>query len=835
MMRPGDMIGRVLNGYRLERSLGSGTFGTVYLARHTDLDRLRAIKVAREARFVELVRAEGRLLDALRHPNVVRLYEMDTTADPAYVILEYVPGGDLRRALRDGPMAPQDVLELALRLLEGLSAAHGLGILHRDIKPSNILLGEGGLVKLADFGLGQVAAQESLLVSGTSGSYGASQLRQSQGSTDGEHSGAVVGTIAYMSPEQRRGDALDPRSDLYSLGAVLYEALTHRLPEGRFKLPGELLPGVPPDLDGLLDVLLAPDPDSRPDSAQTARELLSGAAKPPRQTEQQPEERKRQEAERRRRQEAESGKQQQAEDQHLQEASGARTQHEPDARPAEVRERQEAEEQQKRQIAAGWAHREAAAQKALEAAHSRRKRETTNTRASRDHGSEDASARQEAEAERQREVAARKRQEAREKKQQEAREQRKAEEKKRQKAEERKRQRARDREQQEAQEKKQRQAQGKPNNQPPTAPAGRLTQQLREEATARRRQRAKEKKQRQAEEQRHKDADAASLRRGVAGVAIGIVLLAAIPILATRDARTPPKPSSVSRRRADVVPPRLPPEAIPSLQAYMSKYGERKSRSPGSTADAETSTDDQTTHVRLAPGSRAGEETAGPDGGVYVWVPPGEFMMGSGDGDPDEKPVHKMRITKGFWLAKHEVTNAQYRAFCEATGKAFPKDSDQGDDHPVVYVSWRDARAYCDHYGLALPTEAQWEYAARGPEGHEYPWGDEWDRKKCCNRDNQGPGGRTFPVGSFSLGASWCGALDMAGNVQEWCSDRYDESYYANSPEPDPMGPVTGFSRVLRGGSWSIYDDDRRSANRDFNSPDYTNYGGLGFRCARTP
>jgi len=560
MMKPGDMIGQVLNGYRLERSLGSGTFGTVYLARHVDLDRLRAIKVAREARFVELVRAEGRLLDALRHPNVVRLYEMDTTADPAYVNLEYVPGGDLRKALGDGPMPPQDVLALALQLLEGLSAAHELGILHRDIKPSNILLGEGDVVKLADFGLGRVAAQESLLVSGQSGNYGGSQVLQSQGSKTGSHSSEIVGTIAYMSPEQRRGEELDARSDLFSLGVVLYEALTRRLPEGRFKLPGELLEGVPSELDSLVDVLLAPEAEDRPGSAQDARDLLSGAAR------------------------------------------------------------------------------------------ARRERETQKAR--------------------------------------------------------------------------------------------------------------------EVEEAR--------------------------------------KPEEEKRR------------------------------------------------ALLKPGSHAGEETTGPDGGTYVWVPAGEFMMGSTDRDIEhavkylgaqrewvkrEQPAHEVRISKGFWLAKHQVTNARYRAFCESTGKTFPEKSDQGDDHPVLYVGWVDAKAYCCHYGMTLPTEAQWEYAARGPEGHKYPWGDEWDSKKCCNRDNQGPGGRTFPVGSFPEGANWCGALDMAGNVWEWCSDWYDESYYASSPDTDPAGPATGTLRLLRGGSWydgGISGDLCRSAARSLFDP-VSRMSTIGFRCVRTP
>ena len=229
------------------------------------------------------------------------------------------------------------------------------------------------------------------------------------------------------------------------------------------------------------------------------------------------------------------------------------------------------------------------------------------------------------------------------------------------------------------------------------------------------------------------------------------------------------------------------------------------------------------------PGTRAGEEIIGPDGGKMVWVPPGEFMMGSNDGEDDEKPVHRVRITRGFWLGKCTVTNAQYRRFCGATGRSFPSDSNQGEEHPVVCVSWDDAVAYSQHYALRLPTEAEWEYAARGPEGRVYPWGNEWDAKRCCNWENRGPGGRTFPVGSFPQGASWCGALDMAGNVWQWCKDWYDAKYYAGSPAKDPPGPTSGPERVLRGGSWYFVPNLCRSAVRYGDVPACRDYD-CGFR-----
>ncbi len=234
------------------------------------------------------------------------------------------------------------------------------------------------------------------------------------------------------------------------------------------------------------------------------------------------------------------------------------------------------------------------------------------------------------------------------------------------------------------------------------------------------------------------------------------------------------------------------------------------------------------------PGTKAGEEIVGPDGGKMVWVPAGEFMMGSaeGEGHGDEHPQHRVRISRGFWLGRCTVTLGQWKAYCKKVGIEVGEASAPGDDHPVVNVNWEEAKAYCRTYGLALPTEAQWEYAARGPEGRKYPWGNAWDEDKCCNAGNKGPGGRTWPVGSFPDGVSWCGALDMAGNMFQWCKDWYDEKYYAALPDMDPPGPDTGERRVVRGGSWCNDAGGCRSAHRDCFGPTYRDFG---FRGSRTP
>lgn len=246
------------------------------------------------------------------------------------------------------------------------------------------------------------------------------------------------------------------------------------------------------------------------------------------------------------------------------------------------------------------------------------------------------------------------------------------------------------------------------------------------------------------------------------------------------------------------------------------------------------------------------DESEGPDGSKFIWVPAGEFMMGSEDDCDDAKPVHRVRITQGFWIAQCEVTNVQYARFLTAHGSNrdgagheliylesswchikvlggiyIPKAG--WEFHPVQCVTWHGAKAYCGHHGLCLPTEAEWEYVARGPQNRSYPWGNDWDPTKCCTSENRGSGGEAFPVGSFPKGASWCGAFDMAGNVWEWCEDWYAGDYYSSSPGSDPKGPQNGLYRVIRGGSWACNRCNSRSALRFWSDP-VDRFGNLGFR-----
>ena len=237
------------------------------------------------------------------------------------------------------------------------------------------------------------------------------------------------------------------------------------------------------------------------------------------------------------------------------------------------------------------------------------------------------------------------------------------------------------------------------------------------------------------------------------------------------------------------------------------------------------------------------------DNSVMVYVPAGEFIMGSGEADA-ERPVHTVYLD-AFYIDRYEVTNAQFAQFLnergnqeeggvtwldienkdclitQSGGQYQPKSGYE--DPPVVTVSWYGARAYCQWAGKRLPTEAEWEKACRGTDGRTYPWGEGIN----CDHAQYGIcGGETVPVGSKPKGVSPYGALDMAGNVEEWVADWYDSDYYSQSPERNPPGPNSGTFRVFRGGSWVLADWFARCARRSRDDPE-DRWFLMGFRCAR--
>ena len=221
-------------------------------------------------------------------------------------------------------------------------------------------------------------------------------------------------------------------------------------------------------------------------------------------------------------------------------------------------------------------------------------------------------------------------------------------------------------------------------------------------------------------------------------------------------------------------------------------------------------------------------------------VPAGEFMMGSSMGDADEQPMHRVYV-ETFFMDKYQVSVGQYAQFLDATFQEAPPDwsimnRSQHQKRPIVNVDWADADAYCTWAGKRLPTEAEWEKAARGTDGRTYPWGNEHPRKFFANvsQENWNNHGALTPVGSFEGGKSPYGIHDMAGNVWEWVSDWYDPNYYKTSPPRNPTGPPRGESKVIRGGSWGSGPEALRSANRETHSPSFRGLG-TGFRCAKTP
>ena len=265
------------------------------------------------------------------------------------------------------------------------------------------------------------------------------------------------------------------------------------------------------------------------------------------------------------------------------------------------------------------------------------------------------------------------------------------------------------------------------------------------------------------------------------------------------------------------------------------------------------------------------DEISDPKGVQMLLVPAGDFTMGSDAGADltecrkfrsdctrswfiDEEPPHLVYLD-AFYIDKYEVTNALYAA-CVGAGECLPpkmttsytRASYYGDpqygDYPVVHVDWNMANAYCEWRGARLPSEAEWEKAARGTDGRIYPWGNAFDDglANFCDRNCPLPDRAstsyddgytdTAPVGAYPGGVSPYGIFGMAGNVWEWVADWYSAKYYSRSPDRNPPGPDAGQDRVIRGGSWNRYVNHLQTANRRGYDPTLA-YGSIGFRCAR--
>jgi serine/threonine protein kinase len=247
-----SVLGQTLSHYRLESKLGEGGMGVVYRASDTHLDRPVAIKLLpreavanpdRKRRFVQ----EAKTASALRHPNIVHIYDINTADGIDFIAMEYVEGKTLADLIGRKGLKLIDALTYAIQIADALAAAHAAGIVHRDLKPSNIIVTGNGLVKVLDFGLAKLAAATK-----DENSASTETIRPVT------EEGTIIGTVAYMSPEQAEGGNIDARSDIFSFGSVLYEMVTGRLPfqrETKISTLAAILHEEPRPIRAISDVL----------------------------------------------------------------------------------------------------------------------------------------------------------------------------------------------------------------------------------------------------------------------------------------------------------------------------------------------------------------------------------------------------------------------------------------------------------------------------------------------------------------------------------------------------------------------------------------------------
>jgi len=771
-----------LGRYEIIQELGRGAMGVVYKGRDPNIDRMVAIKVispeagmdpdkAKELR--ERFQREARAAGRLSHQNIVTIYDASEVEGRAFLVMEFIEGKTLESLIHAGMMfSLQDVASIGNQVAQALDYAHQNGIVHRDIKPANIMMTGTGLVKVADFGIARITE------------------------TSITRTGLAVGTPSYMSPEQVAGQKVDGRSDQFSMGVLIYELLS-----GEKAFPGDSLttvlyrimqaepiplrqvnPGLPEAVDVIIRKAMAKNPNERyPRAADFGRDLLAAASGQP--------------------------------------VSIAVATSAVDATAADgIDVSQLAGKTQMRMVAGADATlaMEAAAPPVAAtppvAAAPPAKRPPYALFAG--VGAAVVAvgiglffwlrpAPPPAAVPTPPSVA----------------------------------------------------VAPTPAAPPPPTPA--------------------EEKPKPKSPQLQELVTAKEVRADGRAVGSSTQFQATDPkvaILARGTDLTEQRPVKV--KWFDPDGKEIPPSGVPKLVldgkggwrawAEVALAGGAKpgrwrvefalgddintalsftvaqpvaSTAPVEVAKAPTTAPAPSQPPPPAAGPRPGTiQKRGKDEVEMVLVPPGTFTMGDshGDGDAAERPTGKVTVN-GFWIDRFDVTFDLFAKFVQ-TGNYKPQGTweqfkNRGGNHPVVGVTWNDALAYCRWADKRLPTEAEWEYAARGTDGRKYPWGDQWDPSRARFRGNRS-GGTSAPVGSYPSGASPFGVMDMAGNVWQWTASlEKPYPYAATDGREDIQGSG---SRVSRGGSWLGDSDILRTSVRDFLSPTSKN-DKLGFRCGQNP
>ncbi|MHB8626307.1 MAG: protein kinase domain-containing protein [Aggregatilineales bacterium] len=769
-----DLIGQRIGQYEIVALLGKGGMAEVYRARQTlagGVSRDVALKLidarlAAAPEFIARFKREAQTLVSLSHPHILKAFDFGQYQDTVYLVMELLTGGSLAELIRQGPLPLNTILRVLDHTARALDYAHSKGLVHRDLKPQNVLLDESGNAFLTDFGIVKLLNQGTVLT-------------QSQ---------VAIGTPAYMAPEQWTGDALDARADLYSLGVMLFEMLTGRVPfrgdtphRVMFQHISEAPPPVhtlrtdiPPGVDQVIATAMSKDPAQRYSTAiamlddfkaslggqaniQTARPT-TGATPPP------------------------------------DSATSAST-------PASGT---------KRLLMTGGNRALIIGIAAVlvltvlgvggfAISQSGRTSAATPTLAP---------------------------------------------------------------------------SEGTQNTQVALAGTTGASSTATQTATV----------------ISPSDTPISSAMAPTTNVITGTpVPPTATPTLVPPTATptfttTTVPPTNTNLPTATPIPPTRTPTHVPLTHTPTRTPTSTWTAAPTFTQTATVTPASpvltavikvtlvrpiltlvlaatNTPHIvavgSLAPiavntvrpillvPTSAPTATLGPtiapvtankqwkpvvqtfNGVPMVLVPPGCFQMGSTNGDTDEQPITPLCFDSPFWLDQYEVSQAQFNHFggYAANPPGFP-----GDNRPVENITWAEAISYCGVRGAGLPTEAEWEYAARGPDNLVYPWGNVFFPDRAVFADNSN--GQTADVSSKPGGVSWVGALDMAGNVWEWTNSLYRPYPYNADDGRELPDNNPGDLRVVRGGAWDYGVQSARGSTRNGLDPTGT-YGDVGLRCAQ--